>query len=236
MEWRRGDWSQLGGDAMSDYTLYLGDCLDYMRTMEPGSVDAVITDPPYGIEINRHAKIIGVATEHSRQSTELSWDDTRPDKDHFDGIKKVSKNQIVFGANYFWENFYSSSCYIIWDKRGNLPKVPFCDTEFAWTSFIDKPSKRYVVINHGFIRDGNDSRLHPTQKPLKLMLSIIEDFTNPGDLIFDPFMGSGTTGVAALQLGRRFIGCEIDPGYFAIAEKRIKQATAQMLLPLEIGA
>jgi DNA modification methylase len=147
----------------------------------------------------------------------------------------VSKNQIVFGANYFWDNFYSTQCYIIWDKRGYLPDVPFCDTEFAWTSFTNRMSKRYIVINHGFIRDSKDERNgHPTQKPTELMTKIICDFTNPSDLILDPFMGSGTTGVAAVQLGRKFIGIEIDPGYFEIAKKRIEQAQLQIPMELEM--
>ncbi len=202
-----------------------------MRTLDAGSVDAVVTDPPYGISINRNAKLVGIATKQSRKRTDLAWDDAIPTRDHFTELFRVSKNQIVFGANYFWEYFYSSACYIIWDKRGNLPQVPFCDTEFAWTSFVDNPSKRYVIINHGFIRDSKDERTtHPTQKPTELFIRILLDFTQRGDTIFDPFMGSGTTGVACMQLGRNFIGCEIDPGYFAIAEKRIREAAAQPAL------
>ena len=133
---------------------------------------------------------------------------------------RVSNNQIVFGANYFWENFYSSQCYIIWDKRGNLPKVPFCDTEFAWTSF-SKMSKKYLVRNHGFIKDSKDIKTgHPTQKPTELFKAILKDFTEEGDTILDPFLGSGTTARACKDLGRKCIGIEREEKYCKIAINR----------------
>jgi len=213
------------------YELIHGDCLDYMRTLDAGAVDCVLTDPPYGIKINRVSKLVGNAVYASRKATDLDWDDTIPTKEYFQEMMRVSKNQIIFGANYFWEYFYSSQCYIIWDKRGDLPSVPFCDTEFAWTSFVDRMSKKYTIINHGFIRDSKDKKTgHPTQKPTELFTKILLDFTRPGDTILDPFMGSGTTGVACMQLGRKFIGCEIDKGYFEIAKKRIEAAAKQAVM------
>jgi len=216
-----------------DVKLYLGDCLEILPQLEAGSVDLVLTDPPYGIGINRNANNFGVATNTSRQATDLEWDDKIPDKAHFSQIFRVSKNQIVFGANYFWDNFYSSQCYIIWDKRGSLPPVPFCDTEFAWTSFVKRMSKRYVIVNHGFIRDSKDERTdHPTQKPTELMKQILVDFSEPSDTILDPFMGSGTTLVACVQTGRKGIGIEIEEKYFDIAVKRIQQAQLQIRMEL----
>ena len=207
--------------------LHLGDCLEVMRSMPDKSVDAVITDPPYGIGINQKQNWIGVDKNNIRTATNKAWDDKIPNKEYFDEIKRISKNQIVFGANYYWENFYSSPCYIVWDKRGDLPDVPFAPTEFAWTSY-KKMSKRYVIRNHGFIRDSKDERtIHPTQKPSELFIKILNDFTHEGDTILDPFMGSGTTGVACVQTGRNFIGIEIDPDYFKIAERRINEALAQ---------
>ena len=211
----------------TEWEVITGDCLEVMRGMDAGSVDAVITDPPYGIGITRNSKSIGIAAHLSRQATGEAWDDRIPTSAHFHELKRVSRNQIVFGANYFWEHFYSSPCYIVWDKRGDLPDVPFAPTEFAWTSF-NKMSKRYVIRNHGFIRDSKDERTgHPTQKPTELFAAIINDFTRPGDLILDPFCGSGTTGIACVQTGRRFIGVEIDPGYADIARARIAKAAEQ---------
>lgn len=209
---------------MSKVDLRLGDCLELMGGVLDKSVDAVITDPPYGIKINRCANRFGTATHKSRRATGLAWDDSIPTKEYFDEIKRVSKNQIIFGANFFIENLYSSPCWIVWDKRGDLPDVPFSPFELAWTSFNRQP-KRYVIRNHGFIRDSRDERTgHPTQKPTELIEHILLDFTKEGDTILDPFMGSGTTGVACVKLNRNFIGFEINKEYFEIAQRRINEA------------
>lgn len=216
---------------MSDYTLYLGDCLDYMRTMEPGSVDAVITDPPYGINENNNKNLSRSNIAKSIDYGDFDWDKKPATKEQIDYCRKCSQSQVIFGGNYF--HLPPSSGWVVWDKLNG--KNDFSDCELAWTSY-KRGVRIFRYLWNGMIKDKPEIRYHPTQKPLALMLWIIENYTSLGDLIFDPFMGSGTTGVAALQLGRRFIGCEIDPGYFAIAEKRIKQAAAQMLLPLEIGA
>lgn len=206
-------------------TLHNENCLKVMRSMKSKSVDLILTDPPYGIGINQNAKAVGIASDLSRQATDKTWDDEIPTDEYFAEMFRVSKNQIIFGANYFWQNFYSSQCYIIWDKRGNLPKVPFADTEFAWTSFTDRMSKKYTVINHGFIKDSKDEKtIHPTQKPTELFVNILRDFAKEGQVIFDPFLGSGTAGIAAVKLDLLFVGCEISAEYFAIAESRIKQA------------
>ena len=211
--------------------LYLGDCLEVMQELADGSVDAVVTDPPYGVKITSNSKAFGVSPQHSRKATEESWDDKVPDKLYFDHMFRVSHNQIIFGGNYFLDYLPSSRCYIVWDKRGDLPDVPFSPVEWAWASYNKMP-KRYVVRNHGFIRDSREKREHPTQKPLLLFRKIIEDFTNLGDTILDPFMGSGTTGVACVQTGRNFIGIEIEPKYYEIAEARI--AEAQLQIRMEI--
>jgi site-specific DNA-methyltransferase (adenine-specific) len=217
--------------------LYHGDCLEVMRGIPDKAAYLVLTDPPYGIRITRNAKPIGVATHRSRQATAQTWDDDIPGKPYFEEMFRISKHQIVFGANYFWEHFYSSQCYIVWDKRGDLPDVPFAPTEFAWTSFTKRPSKRYLVRNHGFIRDSKDERTgHPTQKPSELFTQIILDFTKPGDLVIDPYMGAGTTGIACVNTGRDFIGIEKDAGYFAIANDRIEAAqSAARQLTLDVA-
>jgi len=203
-------------------TIYCGDCLEVMPQLA-GPMDLCLTDPPYGIGICGNANHFGIATYASRQATNETWDNQIPTKEVFRHIFRLSKNQIVFGANYFWEYFYSSQCYIIWDKRGNLPDVPFCDMEFAWTSFVTKPSKRYLVIQHGFITDSKEDRVHPTQKPLILFTRIMNDFSDLNHLILDPFMGSGTTLVAAQNEGRRAIGIELSEEYCRIAVDRLRQ-------------
>ena len=201
-------------------TIYHGDCCEVLPQLEP--VDLVCTDPPYGIGLPKSKKKYGERRDLSRQATADNWDDAIPTQQCFEQMFKASRNQIVFGANYFWEYFRSSPCYIVWDKRGSLPAVPFADTEFAWASF-QKMSKKYTVINHGFVSDVQELREHPTQKPLKLFKAILTDFAKVGEIILDPFMGSGTTLVAAKQLGLKSIGIELEEKYCAIAAERLRQ-------------
>lgn len=216
------------GELRERIELHCGDCLQVLRSIADASIDLILTDPPYGIDIARKSNNFGVATEHSRRATAQTWDTAIPDSRYFKEMFRVSRNQIVFGANYFWNEFYPTQCYIIWDKRGTLPKVPFCDTEFAWTSFIDRMPKKYTVINHGFIRGTKDEPTgHPTQKPTELFTMILEDFSRPGNTILDPFAGSFSVGVACMQTGRNFIGVEISEDYYRTGKARVEAAQAQ---------
>ncbi len=192
------------------YTLYCGDCLEYMKTIPDKSVDAVITDPPYGLGISSNP----VRQKHEKQS----WDSKIPDEKYFDEMFRTSINQVIWGGNYF--NLPPHKNYIIWDKM-QPENFTLAMCEMAWTSF-DSPAKLY---RYSVQREG--SNVHPTQKPVALMKWIIERYTQPNDTIFDPFMGSGTTGVACVQTGRNFIGCEIDPKYFDITKQRIEYAAMQ---------
>jgi DNA modification methylase len=203
--------------------LYQGDCLEYMQTMQPGAVDAVITDPPYGIGKNNIVPFVRTKrNSNGRVTSDFSWDETKKTNEISEAISK-SKVSIVFGGNYYADILPVSRCWLVWDKvnSGN-----FSDFEIAWTS-MDKASKMFRYMWNGMIKEKPEERFHPTQKPLELMKWCIELATNPGDTVFDPFMGSGTTGVACVQTGRNFIGCEIDTEYFKIAERRIHQATLQ---------
>jgi len=195
--------------------LHLGDCLEYMQTMPDKSVDAVITDPQYGI---------GIAANPVRQKFDKKdWDNKPPETIYFDEMFRVSVNQIIWGGNYF--GLPANKNFLIWDKY-QPENFTLAMCEMAWTSY-DSPAKifRYSVQKEG-------ANIHPTQKPVALMTWCILKYTSEGDTIFDPFMGSGTTGVACVQTGRNFIGCEIDEGYFKIAERRIAEAQLQMRLPL----
>jgi DNA modification methylase len=213
--------------------LHLGDCLEVMRSMPDKSVDAVITDPPYGIDkqhfgINRaneawkNPPVLG-ATEN------IQWDKRLPNE-NFDELFRVSNNQVVFGGNYYADILSPTNSWIIWNKKvtGN-----YSPCELAWTSY-KKPMRYFEYLWNGYKKQHPEERFHPTQKPLALMKWVIETYTNEGDTILDPFMGSGTTGVACVQTGRNFIGIEIDPTYFAIAERRIKEAQMQPRLPTEV--
>lgn len=208
-------------------TLYCGDCLEVMKSIPDKSIDAVITDPPYGIGLDGSKESIQNGVQIRKAYEFKGWDKHIPSENYFDEIKRASRNQIVFGANYFNEYLQQGhKGWIIWDKgqRG----LTMSDCEIVYSSF-NKPT-RIITVHRAKL--WAEKPQHPTQKPLTLLSQIIKENTNEGDVILDPFMGSGTTGVACVQTGRNFIGIEIDPTYFAIAEKRIKDAEQQMRLPL----
>lgn len=216
---------------MASFQLFNEDCLGRLQGMPDQAVDLVLTDPPYGIKVTHQTNRYGKAKETGRTATHEAWDDHIPGPEYFFQMQRVSRHQIIFGGNYFLDYLGKAPCMIIWDKRGNLPDVPFADVELAWTNY-DRSVKKYTFINHGFIRDSKDPKTgHPTQKPSELMAMILADFAVPGQVILDPFMGTGSTGVAAARMGMDFIGIEIDPGYYATALKRVKAAYSQLNLP-----
>jgi site-specific DNA-methyltransferase (adenine-specific)/modification methylase len=196
-------------------TMYLGDCMDILPTLS--KVDAVITDPPYGIK--RFEKGFGSTRfkGHGAEKDGLKWDKT-PEKSFFDMLLSKGEQSIIWGANNF--ELPTSEYFLVWDKQQTVSN--FASAELAYTN-IKIPAKvfRFSIHLHNQIEKD-----HPTQKPLELMKWCI-DFTSEAKTILDPFMGSGTTGVAAIQMGRKFIGIEREPKYFEIACKRIQQAIAQ---------
>jgi site-specific DNA-methyltransferase (adenine-specific) len=209
--------SHTAGDEMID--LRLGDCLEVMKTIPDKSVDLILTDPPYGLD----KKLSSGGGKHKNSKFRLLYEGQGWDKvisqEYFSEMFRVSKNQIIFGANYY--SLPPTRGIICWDKKQMLPT--FSRWEYAWTSF-DLPALMYEI------RNGEDSRSHPTQKPEKLMRLIIQRFSIVPEVILDPFMGSGTTGVACKELGRSFIGIEIHKPYFDIAKRRIEQATQDMFV------
>lgn len=197
---------------IGDATLYLGDCMDILPTLD--KVDAVITDPPYGI---------GIAKNPVRQAHEkLDWDNAPPENLLINMCVDAGKVVVIWGGNFF--NLPPTQCFYIWDKQQPLNfSLAMC--EMAWTN-KKGPAKmhRQSVLSY--------EKSHPTQKPVELMNFCIEQLGNP-ETILDPFMGSGTTGVAAIQMGRKFIGIEREPKYFDIACKRIEQASKQVDMFIE---
>ena len=204
--------------------LHLGDCLEVMRGMADKSVDAVITDPPYGIKAGREKPHNGWVDYGISD-----WDLSRPEKEYFDEINRVGKTVVVWGGNYFTDYLPPTMRWLIWDKGQR--NFSLADFEIAWTN-QQRASRIFDYPRSRALRDG---KVHPTQKPIDLMkwcfdvCKIDEDAT-----VLDCFMGSGTTGVACVQTGRNFIGIEIDPTYFAIAEKRIAEAQKQPRLIIEV--
>ena len=204
--------------TIGNATLYLGDCLDVLPTLP--KVDAVITDPPYGINENSKKVASRVNAAAAKDYGDFDWDKKPPAAELIQAIRDRGEFQAFFGGNYF--ALPPTSCWLVWDK---LNSGDFADCELAWTNW-PKAVRRLQWRWNGMIRQGNEERYHPTQKPLEVMKWVIE-LCPKAQTILDPFMGSGTTGVAAIQLGRSFIGIEREPKYFDIACKRIEQAVAQ---------
>lgn len=202
-------------------TLYLGDCMDILPTLD--KVDAVITDPPYGIGENSHRVASRSKLAKTTDYGSFDWDKSAPSKAVIDQCVAAGKNAILWGGNYF--ELPPARGWLIWDKinSGN-----FADAEMAWTN-LPISVRMYRQMWNGMIREGDEkgvARVHPTQKPLNLMRWCI-DWVKNSQTILDPFMGSGTTGVAAIQMGRKFIGIERDERYFEIACKRIELEVSQ---------
>jgi site-specific DNA-methyltransferase (adenine-specific) len=213
---------------MSEIKLILGDCLTEMRKMPYKSVDLILTDPPYGI--NSHSKNasrgkLAIAKDYGK----CEWDKQIPHKQIFDEMFRVSKNQIIFGGNYFVEYLTNSPCWIFWDKDNGAND--FADGELAYTSF--KSAVRKIKWRwNGMLQEDmkhKDIRVHPTQKPVGVMKWLLNKYSSQEHTILDPFLGSGTTAVACKELNRNCIGIEISPEYYKIAEQRIRN-TSELLI------
>ena len=212
---------------MSEVQLYLGDCLEILPTLEAGSVDAVITDPPYGIDESGRKNQTRSNLAPVRDYGDYRWDAKLPRR-YIEALLQTGQDQVIFGGNFYADWLPPSSSWIVWDKDNS---GDFADCELAWTSH-KKAVRKFVWRWNGFIKEQPEQRYHPTQKPLALMKWVIANYTSEGTTILDPFMGSGTTGVACVQTGRNFIGIEIDPGYFEIAKRRIEEAQLQHRMDL----
>jgi DNA modification methylase len=201
-------------------TLYRGDCRTILPTL--GKVDACVTDPPYGIGESSRKVASRDQLAAPKDYGEFDWDQKPIDAEMVAMIQAASKWQVIFGGNYF--TLGPTSCWLVWDKQNG--DNDFADCELAWTN-LPKAVRRICWRWNGMIRKGHEEREHPTQKPLGVMKWCIEHLPDTAQTILDPFMGSGTTGVAAVKLGRRFIGIEIDQRYFDIACRRIDDAAKQ---------
>jgi DNA modification methylase len=196
-----------------------------MKRIPDNSIDLVLTDPPYGISIGKGGRI-GNNNKTKVTKFKAIWDETRVGKYYFDEIFRISKHQIIFGGNYYTDILPISRLWIVWNK---LNTGDFGDGEIAWTSF-NKPIKIYNYLWNGMIKHSKEKRYHPTQKPVGLFNMILNDFSNKGDVVLDPFIGSGTTAVACINTNRNYIGMEIDETYYKIAQQRIKEAKLQLKL------
>lgn len=215
-------------EQIGDCTLYLGDCREILPLLP--KVDAVVTDPPYGISYrsNHNSSRRGQWAKWVRYENMpgIVGDDAPLDPA---AILALDVPTVLFGGNYCADRLPASRGWIIWDKRDGIGPNNQADCELAWTN-LDKPSRIHRQMWSGLLRAGAENvalqpKHHPHQKPAALMKACI--LYAGGHTILDPFMGSGSTGVACVELGRKFIGIEIEPKYFDIACKRIGAAYAQ---------
>lgn len=207
-------------------TLYLGDSRKILPTL--AKADACVTDPPYGIGVdkemhNRGGKKQGNHKAANREYKLTDWDNEPLNGELLNLTLQSAKHIILWGGNYF--DLPPSRCWLVWDKQNGANC--FADCELAWTN-LDKPVRLKSHLWDGFRRKNAETRYcHPTQKPLDLMKWCIQQLPPECTTIIDPFMGSGTTGVACAQMGKQFIGIEQDPEYFWLSCKRIRQAYQQ---------
>lgn len=207
-------------------TLYCGDSREILPTI--GEIDAVVTDPPYGIGADKAASKNNGKWGWTYYG-ETDWDNKRPPREIFEMMLAQSKHQIIWGGNYFTDFLPPTMQWLVWDKGQR--NFSLADCEFAWSS-QQKAARIFTLPRAKALQDG---KVHPTQKSVELMkwcLGFVKDATT----ICDPFMGSGTTGVAAVQMGRKFVGIEREQKYFDIACERIEVAASQTSLFMEAPA
>lgn len=222
-DWEGRPWKRM--EQIGDCTLYLGDCLEILPAL--GKVDAVVTDPPYGIgesaqKVSNRQRRRGGASKalaDQRDYGQDNWDQEPADRRVIGWLRENSDIQIIFGGNYF--DLPPSSCWLVWDKENG--DNDFADCELAWTN-MPKAVRRINWMWNGMLRKGKEERFHLTQKPLGVMEWSLSHLPPTARLICDPYMGSGTTGVACVRRRLRFIGIEREPHHFATACKRIQDA------------
>lgn len=203
--------------------LYLGSCEDILPTLP--KVDAVVTDPPYGIDYGK-AGGFAASSGWKQWRGEAEWDVERPSREVFDAIRACSKDQVIWGGNYFADLLPPTMRWLVWDKGQR--NFTLADCEFAWVS--QHKAARIFDYPRGSA-NASAPKEHPTQKPVEVMKWCI-GFLPEANTILDPFMGSGTTGVAALQMGRNFIGIEREPRYFDAACRRLRETCSEDVGPL----
>jgi site-specific DNA-methyltransferase (adenine-specific)/modification methylase len=205
-------------------TLYLGDCREILPTLGKPQDFALVSDPPYGIGFVHSGKGGKLARSTQFGGVAIEGDDEPFDPSPFLGFPRVA----LFGANHFADKLPPSAHWLVWDKRDGVCSNDQADCEMAWTN-LSAPARLTRHLWNGMLKasERGEIRVHPTQKPVAVMEWVIRLVAPTSATILDPFMGSGTTGVAAVRMGRKFAGIELNQDYFDIACKRIADATKQ---------
>lgn len=207
--------------------IYNIDCMEYLKTLEDDAFELAIVDPPYGsndaIGLKDNNKQRKQATKRTQYQT---FENVAPSNEYFVELKRVSKNQIVWGVNFFDFDFCGGR--LCWDKKGTA----FGRGELAYLSMTKSVNVCEITWNGMLQHDmkNKEIRIHPTQKPVKLYEWLLMNYANEGDKILDTHLGSGSSAIACHNLGFDFVGCEIDVEYFTAAKKRLKQHKSQLTM------
>lgn len=211
------------------------DCMEAMKSMKTGQYDLAIVDPPYGIKAASKGFVNPIKRGKAKTKTtkykHSEWDKSPPKQKYFDELRRVSKQQIIFGANHFISKIpIDTSCWIVWNKDNG--SNGYADCELAWTSF--KTSVRMFTFRwHGMLQQNmkhKEQRIHCTQKPVALYLWLLQKYAKPGWKILDTHLGSGSIAIACHDLNFDFDGYEIDEEYYENALKRFRHHKLQMKL------
>lgn len=210
--------------------LYNMDCMDGMRKYPDKFFDLAIVDPPYGIGesgAKNHSR--GKLTAAKDYKPYIGCDVKPPEKEYFEELFRVSKDQIIWGANHMISRFHmDSSCWIVWDKDNGA--TDFADCELAWTSF-KTAVRKFKYRWNGMLQENmknKERRIHPNQKPVALYKWILSNYAKPGDNILDTHVGSASSLIACHDLNFEYVGFELDPHYYNLASERLEDAKAQL--------
>lgn len=206
-------------EKIGNIALYNADCMEVMKAFKDKEFDLAIVDPPYGI--NASKMHMGKRKGEKRLWSKKDWDSNIPNGKYFDELFRVSKNQIIWGGNYFTDHLPASRCWLSWNKV--VPDgMSFADFELAWTSF-DSVAREIRFKYSGAIQSGDyHKKIHPTQKPFELYKWLLENYANKGDKILDTHFGSLSIGLACYDLGFELTAIELDKEYYELAKKRLK--------------
>jgi len=214
-------------EKFGNITLYNDDCMNVMKTFKDKQFDLAIVDPPYGIGVNKMTLGNGKNKIYRGKN---DWDKTIPSEEYFKELFRVSKNQIVWGANYFMSKIKQDTpCWIFWDK--NNGDSSFADGEMAWTSFTS-PIRLAKIHWCGSAakHETGQNKIHPTQKPIKLYKWILMKYAKEGDKILDTHFGSLSIGIACHDLGFELTAIELDKDYYEAGKKRLIEHQMQLTI------
>lgn len=219
---------------MLDFGFYNMDCMEGMKLFPDKYFDLAIVDPPYG-GVTKGGYMTNQSSSttlngSNRNDYHLAvWEYPRPDKSYFDELMRVSKNQIIWGGNYYASLLKDSQCWIVWDKE-KPEEITFASIELAWTSF-NLASKIFHFRWNGMMQGdmaNKEYKIHPTQKPVQLYKWLLGRYAKPGDIILDTHVGSASSLIACHETNHKYVGFEIDKVYYDMAKKRLDAETAQM--------